>query len=233
MSDERFDKARNIDLPMGDPHPCDMTPAERDNMFRAWRQQENEERATNTRNVEPRISFDLTPQQIKQLLDFSFGGNTDPEEAMPATIGYLPEHEDGPGWYVWGTEYPEEGSLPLVTYKGTLPAFARSSTANVERIAAEVDAEVRAELALADKIKAARKARRRPPYTSSECGSDAWAFSAAEIDTILCALRGPDEDALSATAQPTIAQLPRTCSCGAQAGQYHATGCGYQGVFNG
>lgn len=64
-----------------------------------------------------RQRFDLTPQQVAQIRDFSFGGeNDDPEEAMPVTIGYLPEHEDGPGWYVWGQEYPEEGSLPLVTY---------------------------------------------------------------------------------------------------------------------
>jgi len=64
-----------------------------------------------------RQRFDLTPQQVAQLRDFSFGGeNGDPEEAMPVTIGYLPEHEDGPGWYVWAQEYPEEGSLPLVTY---------------------------------------------------------------------------------------------------------------------
>lgn len=65
-----------------------------------------------------RTRFDLTPKQVEQLRNFSFGGQTE-EDAMPVTIGYLEKHEDGPGWYVWGTEYPEEGSLPLVTFKAT------------------------------------------------------------------------------------------------------------------
>lgn len=64
-----------------------------------------------------RIRFDLTPQQVKQLQNFCFGGETDADAAMPVTIGWLDQHEDGPGWYVWGTEYPDEGSLPLVTHK--------------------------------------------------------------------------------------------------------------------
>ena len=61
----------------------------------------------------PTTRFNLTPQQVAQLEEFCWGGHTDPEDAMPITIGWLSGHDDGPGWYVWGTEYPEEGSLPL------------------------------------------------------------------------------------------------------------------------
>lgn len=30
-----------------------------------------------------------------------------------------------------------------------------------------------------------------------------------------------------------LSAIRRTCSCGAEAGEYHRTGCGYEGVFNG
>jgi len=56
----------------------------------------------------------LTPEQLAGLCTFSFGMSCDaPEDAAPVTIGYLPEHECGAGWYVWCTEYPEEGSMPI------------------------------------------------------------------------------------------------------------------------
>jgi hypothetical protein len=58
--------------------------------------------------------FDLTPKQLADLCTFSFGMSCDaPEDAMEITIGYLEKHESGPGWYAWGTEYPEEGAVPI------------------------------------------------------------------------------------------------------------------------
>lgn len=78
-----------------------------------WKRDEQRQRIV---DLESKQRFNLTASQVKQLYDFSFGGHKDLEEAMPVTIGYLPEHESGPGWYVWPEEYPEEGSLPLVVY---------------------------------------------------------------------------------------------------------------------
>lgn len=56
----------------------------------------------------------LTPTELADLCTFSFGVSCDaPDEASDVLLGYLPEHENGPGWYAWLAEYPEEGSVPL------------------------------------------------------------------------------------------------------------------------
>ena len=60
--------------------------------------------------------IDLTPQELAGICTFSFGMSCDsPEDAEPITIGYLRDHESGPGWYVWCQDHPEEGSVPVNT----------------------------------------------------------------------------------------------------------------------
>ena len=75
----------------------------------------------------------LTPQQLADLCTFSFGMSCDaPEDAMEIGIAYFHDHEEGAGWYVWCTEYPEEGSIPLAEATKGLPVTWKK---NAERYA--------------------------------------------------------------------------------------------------
>lgn len=75
--------------------------------WRAWQ-------AARSSCAAPVTRFSLSPQELADLCTFSFGMSCDaPEDAMPITVGYLPAHESGSGWYVWGEEYPDEGSVAI------------------------------------------------------------------------------------------------------------------------
>lgn len=57
-----------------------------------------------------RYPITLTQKEVRGIIEF-FGGDEDDETEI--TIGWVEEHESGPGYYLWMTDYPEEGSVPL------------------------------------------------------------------------------------------------------------------------
>lgn len=55
----------------------------------------------------------LTAPMLRAALEFIAPDATPDQDEDELSIGILTEHEDGPGIYVWMTEYPEEGSILL------------------------------------------------------------------------------------------------------------------------
>lgn len=54
------------------------------------------------------MAYTLTTEQLKRALDMTGG-----EPNYQVDIGHLDEAWAGPGLYVWDSEYPEEGVMPL------------------------------------------------------------------------------------------------------------------------
>lgn len=59
-----------------------------------------------------RPSLTLSPYDVDSICLLSGRAEDLPiDEQTDITIGWLDEHEDGPGWYAWLTEHPDEGSV--------------------------------------------------------------------------------------------------------------------------
>ena len=54
------------------------------------------------------MSIELTLKQTQEIVEF-FGG----DEESTVTVGPWPSEKPVPGLWVWCTDYPEEGGIPL------------------------------------------------------------------------------------------------------------------------
>ena len=59
-----------------------------------------------------RSLLNCTKSQTRRVIKFP-PFIVEPGEPDLTSAGWIDEHEGGPGWYGWMTEYPEEGSTPI------------------------------------------------------------------------------------------------------------------------